>query len=81
MPKVYCEACNKKTDHKAIMRKTPPQCTTFWEKFTHANQSVFQFLSGEHYYNMERQLYCRVCNHQHQVMAMKEPALVERSIA
>ncbi|MDN3681889.1 hypothetical protein QWZ04_16405 [Vibrio tapetis subsp. quintayensis] len=81
MPKVYCEACDKKTDHKSIMRKNPPQCTTFLEKLSYTNQSVFQFICGKHYYDMERQHYCRVCNHQNSVISMKEQGLTETRVA
>ncbi|BCL71718.1 hypothetical protein VINI7043_06061 [Vibrio nigripulchritudo ATCC 27043] len=62
MPKVYCEACEKKTHHKAIMCKTTPQCTTLLEK---ANQLMFQVFNGDHYHKMEQRLYCRVCNHEY----------------
>ncbi|USD67024.1 hypothetical protein [Vibrio sp. SCSIO 43136] len=62
MPKVYCEVCDKVTDHKEVMRKSQTQCTTLLEKIQNANQLVFKFLSGEHYYEMERHLYCRTCN-------------------
>ena len=62
MPKVYCEACEKKTHHKAIMCKTTPQCTTLLEK---ANQMMFQIFSGDSDNKMEQRLYCRVCNREY----------------
>ncbi len=62
MPKVYCEECEKETNHKAIMCKTTTQCTTLLER---ANHLMFQIFNGDHQYKMEQRLYCRVCNSKH----------------
>jgi hypothetical protein len=38
------------------------ETTTFTQKFT---KMLGQIASGKHYYEMEPQNYCRVCNSQH----------------
>ncbi|MDW6004966.1 hypothetical protein [Vibrio mangrovi] len=61
MSEAYCPVCRKVTPHKSIMRRCQTERCTKW-------QEIQLFLSllmqGHHYYKMERQCFCRVCNHQ-----------------
>ncbi len=57
----YCSICRKMTPHKSIMRRSQSQSSSKW-------QEVFSLLvKGTHYYEMEHQQYCRICNHQNQL--------------
>ncbi|CAH0530377.1 hypothetical protein [Vibrio hippocampi] len=66
MPVHHCQACQKDTAHKAIMRRTVNHSDSTLQSF---QQIVSQLLSGSGYYKLERQLYCRVCNKQNQSVA------------
>lgn len=61
MPDLYCQCCKQTTPHKSVMRRCE-ETTTFTQKFT---ELLGQIASGKHYYKMEPQNYCRVCNTQH----------------
>lgn len=64
MPEVYCAACKKSTQHKVIMKRCEAQGDeTLTGKVLSFTQLMAKFVSGEHYYEMEPQYYCRSCNH------------------
>ncbi len=64
MPQIYCAACRKSTQHKVIMRRCDAQPDeTFTGKVLIFTQLMAKFVSGQHYYEMEPQYYCRCCNH------------------
>lgn len=61
MAENYCAICRKMTPHKSIMRRSSTQ-------YASKLQEVIALLvKGTHYYEMEHQQFCRVCNHQNQV--------------
>ncbi|WED23547.1 hypothetical protein L3Q72_20115 [Vibrio sp. JC009] len=62
MPDLYCQSCKQITPHKSVMRRNVDESAPFTRKFA---QLLGQIASGKHYYNMELQQYCRVCNCQH----------------
>ncbi len=63
MPHTYCKACGKETDHKAVMKRcTNNENGSTGSKLQSFTQLMSLFVNGEHYYKMEPQLYCRVCN-------------------
>lgn len=64
MPDIYCSACRKSTQHKVIMRRCESQpVETLTGKVLSFTQLMAKFVSGEHYYEMEPQYFCRRCNH------------------
>ncbi|EJG1181413.1 hypothetical protein CGJ34_10180 [Vibrio parahaemolyticus] len=64
MPDIYCSACRKSTQHKVIMKRCEPQSVdTLTGKVVSFTQLMAKFVSGEHYYEMEPQYFCRCCNH------------------
>nr|WP_165313366.1 hypothetical protein [Vibrio ziniensis]QIH43690.1 hypothetical protein G5S32_17020 [Vibrio ziniensis] len=60
MPEAFCNCCRKPTQHKVVMRRCSQESESSWQ-VVHAFFS--KLLSGEHYYQMEQQMYCRECNH------------------
>ncbi|MGL5430780.1 MAG: hypothetical protein ACRC9S_08640 [Vibrio sp.] len=62
MLKTYCYCCGKQTAHKALMKRVqePPEG---WQGF---QQFLSMLLQGQHYYQMEKQYFCRVCNQQNE---------------
>ncbi|MDF2153099.1 hypothetical protein [Vibrio sp. CAU 1672] len=63
MPDIYCSACKKSTQHKVIMKRCEPQVDTLTGKVVSFTQLMAKFMTGNHYYEMEPQYYCRCCNH------------------
>ncbi|MDW6094537.1 hypothetical protein SBX64_18505 [Vibrio rhizosphaerae] len=61
MSEAYCSVCHKVTPHKSIMRRCQTERCTRWEEIQLFLSSLMR---GNHYYKMERQYFCRVCNHQ-----------------
>ncbi|QSA20288.1 hypothetical protein JTI77_18165 [Vibrio furnissii] len=61
MPEAYCNCCRKTTPHKVVMRRSQAEPTTGWQGF---QQFMAALMHGEHYYKMEKQGFCRVCNQQ-----------------
>lgn len=62
MPDLYCSACKRTTTHKTIMRKNQVESeSSIGQLFN----SIGQIFRGNHYYEMEAQLFCRECNAQH----------------
>ncbi len=60
MPEAFCTCCRKTTPHKVVMRRA-----TDSESSWHAVQSFLSKLfSGDHYYPLEQQMFCRACNSQ-----------------
>ncbi len=61
MPEAHCSCCRKSTQHKVVMRRSVKGPASSWQ----AVQYFFSMLvQGEHYYKMEKQMFCRECNHQ-----------------
>jgi ribosomal protein L44E len=60
MPEHYCPLCEKVTPHKAIMRRCQQEPCGRWQDI---QRFLSQLAKGKHYYEMERHLFCRVCNH------------------
>ncbi|MCW8336093.1 MULTISPECIES: hypothetical protein [Vibrio] len=58
MPKAYCSCCRKDTHHKVVMQR----CQTEKDK-TVLQSLVSSLFQGGHYVKMEKQGFCRVCNH------------------
>lgn len=61
MPKAYCNCCHKQTPHKVVMKRCQTEPCSTWQGVQKFLSLVFQ---GEAYYKMEKQGFCRVCNHQ-----------------
>lgn len=71
MPDIYCSACKKTTAHKVIMRRCQiQQSDTLSSRLQSFTQWMSKFVSGEHYYQMEPQHFCRYCNQQN-IAALK----------
>lgn len=62
MPDLYCSACKKTTAHKTIMCKNQAVPDSTIGQFFNSLGQIFR---GNHYYEMEAQLFCRECNSQH----------------
>ncbi|MGL4380192.1 MAG: hypothetical protein ACRCTB_03755 [Vibrio sp.] len=62
MPKAYCRCCGKQTAHKALMKRVQDQ-PDGWQGF---QQFLTMLIHGQHYYQMEKQYFCRVCNQQNE---------------
>ncbi|EIO3967536.1 hypothetical protein LQK33_000292 [Vibrio vulnificus] len=63
MPQIYCSACKKTTAHKVVMRRCQgEQSDTFASRLNSFTQLMTKFVSGDHYYQMEPQHFCRYCN-------------------
>nr|WP_117232952.1 hypothetical protein [Vibrio maerlii] len=64
MPDTYCKACKRVTAHKAVMKRCMTQevGNSVFTKLQSFTQFMSLFANGEHYYKMEPQFYCRVCN-------------------
>lgn len=59
MPDLYCSACKRTTAHKSIMcRNQVIPDSTIGQLFS----SISQIFRGNHYYEMEAQIFCRECN-------------------
>ncbi len=67
MAENYCPVCRKMTPHKSIMRRSQTSSTTKWQEV------ISLLVKGTHYYEMENQQYCRVCNHQNQLTSIPNP--------
>ncbi len=61
MPEAYCNCCRKPTQHKVVMRRSSTESSSGWQGFQYFLSKLVQ---GEHYYKMEKQMFCRECNHQ-----------------
>ncbi len=61
MPEAYCNCCRKTTPHKVVMRRSSTEPNSGWQGLQYF---LSMLVKGEHYYKMEKQMYCRVCNHQ-----------------
>ncbi|NOH95894.1 hypothetical protein [Vibrio sp. 99-70-13A1] len=59
MPDLYCKACKRTTLHKSVMRRCELEADTLPGRM---QQWAAKFFSGECYYEMERQHFCRTCN-------------------
>lgn len=59
MTELHCRTCKRITTHKSVMcrdqRKVPSIIGTFFRFFVQVSR-------GSHYYKLEPQSYCRVCN-------------------
>ncbi|ENM5794498.1 hypothetical protein [Vibrio mimicus] len=62
MPKAYCCCCGKQTAHKMVMKRVQTQ-PEGWQGF---QQFLTMLMQGQHYYQMEQQYFCRVCNQQNE---------------
>jgi hypothetical protein len=75
MPDIYCHCCRKSTPHKIVMCRISAEPCSKWQ----ALQRFISLLArGEHYYEMEQQVLCRVCNHATEVVeeTYSEPNLL-----
>jgi ribosomal protein L44E len=73
MAECYCPICRRVTPHKSIMRRSQKsQNMTRWQEV------ITLVVKGTHYYQMERQQYCRLCNHQNQLASI--PSLYEQRV-
>lgn len=61
MPQAYCSCCHKTTPHKVIMGRCQSEPCSSWHSVLQVFSLIFH---GEHYYKMEKQCYCRICNTQ-----------------
>nr|WP_082671410.1 hypothetical protein [Vibrio sp. MEBiC08052] len=61
MSEAYCPVCRKVTPHKSIMRRCQTERCTRWQEI---QLFISSLMRGNHYYKMERQHFCRICNHQ-----------------
>ncbi|MDA0149043.1 hypothetical protein OH461_11640 [Vibrio sp. LaRot3] len=61
MPQMYCDCCHKKTAHKIVMKRCDQTQDSLFKAFFCFFSTVVQ---GDHYVKMEKQYYCRACNHQ-----------------
>ncbi|MCG3728746.1 hypothetical protein [Vibrio cincinnatiensis] len=59
MPEAYCSCCHKITPHKVVMRRCQTSTCSGWQSF---QQFMSLLMHGEHYYKMEKQGICRLCN-------------------
>ncbi|ASI94313.1 hypothetical protein DA096_00890 [Vibrio rotiferianus] len=75
MPDIYCSACRRATQHKVIMKRCESdQIETLTGKVVSFTQLMAKFVTGEHYYEMEPQYYCRCCNHRAIGEVIQHPA-------
>ncbi|MFH4666118.1 hypothetical protein WMQ48_15515 [Vibrio cidicii] len=75
MPEIYCSACKKTTAHKVIMCRCESQpVESFTGRILSFTQLMAKFVSGEHYYEMEPQHFCRYCNQKNIAPVKKIPA-------
>jgi len=74
MPEAYCSCCRKTTPHKAVMRRCSTEPSSGWQGVQHFLSMLVQ---GKHYYKMEKQMFCRVCNNQLAVMETKADTNLE----
>lgn len=64
MPDMYCPVCDKKTAHKVIMTRCHSvEETSLVQKIWSMTSNMAKCISGQHYYQLEPQCFCRVCNH------------------
>lgn len=61
MPEAYCNCCRKPTQHKVVMRRSVKESSSGFQAIQYFLSMLVQ---GEHYYKMEKQMFCRECNHQ-----------------
>ncbi len=63
MPDLYCSCCRKITPHKMVMKRC---CShddeSFTGKLVNITHMMANFVSGNHYYKLEPQYFCRHCN-------------------
>lgn len=70
MPEAYCHCCGKVTAHKVVMERSRNRQISGWQTL---QQLVSLILKGEHYYQLEQQYYCRVCNHRSETNFSMKP--------
>lgn len=64
MPDMYCPVCDKKTAHKVIMTRCHAvEDVSLVQRIWSMTSTVAKCISGQHYYQLEPQCFCRVCNH------------------
>ncbi|EGQ8021233.1 hypothetical protein FWP56_07045 [Vibrio vulnificus] len=82
MPEIYCSACKKTTAHKVVMRRCQvEQSDTFSSRLHSFTQLMTKFVSGDHYYHMEPQHFCRYCNTQNTATVKSlSPQMVQPTI-
>nr|WP_167515611.1 hypothetical protein [Vibrio taketomensis] len=61
MPQMYCDCCHKTTAHKVLLKRCDSEKVSLVRSFVSFFATVLQ---GDHYVKMEKQYYCRGCNHQ-----------------
>ncbi|CAV25213.1 hypothetical protein AB4453_13155 [Vibrio atlanticus] len=59
MPDLYCKGCKKTTLHKSIMKRCESEPETTSGRMMQWTSKLF---SGNLYYDMETQHFCRTCN-------------------
>ncbi|SHO54539.1 hypothetical protein VQ7734_00253 [Vibrio quintilis] len=74
MVKAYCPVCQKITPHKSIMRRSP---SDHCSRLQVIQSFISSLMQGNHYYKLERQCFCRVCNHQNipSALSFTEPRI------
>ena len=70
MPVLFCHACCRNTQHKAVLRKREEDDLSLKTKFQKFSQLINQIFNGVHYHKMDRVCLCRDCNQQNSVTSL-----------